>query len=109
MPAQDRNVTGDELPHPFGLDVFDNYVYWTDWSTSNIEGAHKLTGSNRTTIGTGISGLMDVRVFHRQRKTSRSTCDIHNGGCSHLCLLRPSGHSCVCPIGIKIEVRQISK
>ncbi|KAB0798924.1 hypothetical protein PPYR_06804 [Photinus pyralis] len=90
------------LPHPFGLDVFGNYVYWTDWITSNIEAATKLTGSNRTILGSGINELMDVRVFHRSRKIIKTACSNNNGGCTHLCLLKPVGYSCACPIGITL-------
>jgi hypothetical protein len=54
----------------------------------------------------GISGLMDVRVFHRGRQAVPSMCQAMNGGCSHLCLLAPlpKGHTCACPIGIKLLV-----
>ncbi|KAF5269791.1 hypothetical protein FQA39_LY08572 [Lamprigera yunnana] len=91
------------LPHPFGLDVFGNYVYWTDWITSNIEAANKITAANRTVLGSGINGLMDVRVFHRSRKMVKTGCNSNNGGCTHLCLLKPAGYSCACPIGIKLS------
>lgn len=97
-------IDATALPHPFGLDVFGNYVYWTDWTTSNIEAANKLTAANRTILGSSINGLMDVRVFHRNRKDIKTSCSANNGGCSHLCLLKPRGHSCACPVGIKLAV-----
>lgn len=96
---------GTNLPHPFGLDVFGDYVYWTDWETSSIQSANKNTGGERETLGTNITGLMDVRVFHRNRKIVKSPCSEKNGGCSHLCLLKPKGYSCACPIGIKLKVK----
>ncbi|RZC38041.1 low-density lipoprotein receptor-related protein 4, partial [Asbolus verrucosus] len=97
-------IEGPELPHPFGLDVFGNYIYWTDWQTLNIERANKLTGLNRTILASGITGLMDVRVFHRNRKIIKTACSNKNGGCTHLCLLRPkNNHTCACPTGIKLE------
>ena len=30
-------------------------------------------------------------------------CGSRNGGCSHLCLPRPSGFSCACPTGIQLK------
>ncbi|CAH0560459.1 unnamed protein product [Brassicogethes aeneus] len=95
-------LQGPDIPHPFGLDVFGNNIYWSDWQTLNIERANKLTGVNRTVLSSQMNGLMDVRVFHRNRKTIRTPCHTDNGGCSHLCLLRPKGHACVCPTGIKL-------
>lgn len=99
------NLDGPELPHPFGLDVFGNYIYWTDWQTLNIERADKITGLNRTVLVSGITDLMDVRVFHRNRTVIRTSCGKNNGGCTHLCLLRPkNNHACACPTGIKLGV-----
>lgn len=95
-------LEGSSLPHPFGLDVFGDNVYWTDWETLKIERANKFTGQNRKVISTGITDLMDVRAFHRNRKYSTTSCHINNGGCSDLCLLKPKGHSCACPIGIAL-------
>lgn len=95
---------GSDLPHPFGLDVFDNKIFWSDWQSSNIESANKITGTNRTIITSGISGLMDVRIFHRNRPKIKHQCSNKNGGCTHLCLLKPKGHTCACPIGIKLGV-----
>ena len=30
-------------------------------------------------------------------------CGTNNGGCSHLCLPNPTGYSCACPTGIKLQ------
>ncbi|CAB3366747.1 Hypothetical predicted protein [Cloeon dipterum] len=99
-----RNLIGSALPYPFGLAVYKESVYWTDWDTTSIHKADKTSGKNMTVLKSGITGLMDVQVFHRDRKLSRSDCHFKNGGCSHLCLLAPSPKkfSCACPIGIKI-------
>ncbi|KAI8440067.1 hypothetical protein MSG28_001491 [Choristoneura fumiferana] len=95
-------IGGQQLPHPFGLDLYGDEVFWTDWDTQSIQAANKETGNNRRTLGAGVAGLMDVRVFHKERITELSQCAKQNGGCSHLCLLKPKGHSCACPIGIKL-------
>ena len=29
-------------------------------------------------------------------------CSLDNGGCSHLCLKRPSGYVCACPFGMEL-------
>ncbi|XP_056643570.1 low-density lipoprotein receptor-related protein 4 isoform X1 [Diorhabda sublineata] len=95
-------LDGNNVPHPFGLDVYGDHIYWTDWETQNIERANKFTGKNRTVLSNSMNDLMDVRVFHRNRKNLKTSCGVNNGGCSHLCFLRPKGHSCGCPIGIKL-------
>uniref|UniRef100_A0A8C5XKP8 Low-density lipoprotein receptor-related protein 4 n=1 Tax=Microcebus murinus TaxID=30608 RepID=A0A8C5XKP8_MICMU len=35
--------------------------------------------------------------------TGFNKCGSRNGGCSHLCLPRPSGFSCACPTGIQLK------
>ena len=96
--------TEHDMPHPFSLDVYGDFIYWTDWDTSSIHSANKLTGLNRTILGEGLTNLMDVRVFHRSRKIIKTPCNTNNGGCTHLCLLKPKGHACACPTGIKLAV-----
>ncbi|XP_049859513.1 low-density lipoprotein receptor-related protein 4 [Schistocerca gregaria] len=99
-----RVLINTDIPHPFGLAVHENKIYWTDWETASIHMADQLTGQNRSVVRSGITGLMDVRVFHRSRQTVQSSCRVRNGGCSHLCLLAPAPRrfSCACPIGIKL-------
>ncbi|XP_038213650.1 low-density lipoprotein receptor-related protein 4 [Zerene cesonia] len=95
-------IGGQHLTHPFGLDLYGDEVFWTDWDTNSIQAANKFTGKNRRTLDAGVEGLMDVRVFHRDRKGGVNRCGRNNGGCSHLCLLKPRGRSCACPTGIKM-------
>ncbi|XP_048480934.1 low-density lipoprotein receptor-related protein 4 [Plutella xylostella] len=96
-------LIGEHLPHPFGLDLYGDEVFWTDWETQSIQAANKYSGKSRRTLGAGVAGLMDVRVFHKERMGGVNRCGRNNGGCSHLCLLKPGGKSCACPIGIKIN------
>lgn len=95
------------LAHPFGIDVFSNKVYWTDWDTQTIDVADKSTGKARRSLLNNTSDLMDVRVFHRERRTIPNPCSTNNGGCSHMCLLNPKGYSCACPIGIRSKNNRV--
>ena len=46
---------------------------------------------------------MDIKVFEPMRqKAGPSACSVNNGGCSHLCLSAPVGHTCSCATGIKL-------
>ncbi|KAL0269017.1 UNVERIFIED_CONTAM: hypothetical protein PYX00_010764 [Menopon gallinae] len=97
-------IADTKLLHPFGLAVYEKKIYWSDWETNSIHTADKATGGNSTILRDGVTGLMDVRVFHRDHPVVASMCLIKNGGCSHLCLLAPApkGYSCACPTGIKL-------
>ena len=67
-----------DLPHPFGLTVFEQYVYWTDWDTGNIERAHKVDGSSRRTVASGLDSLMDLHMFHRDRPDGKQYRTVNN-------------------------------
>ncbi|KAM7292782.1 low-density lipoprotein receptor-related protein 4 [Ixodes scapularis] len=90
-----------ELPHPFGLTIFEGRVYWTDWDKKAIQSADSMTGENRRSIIAGLDGLMNIHVFHRSRPLVPNPCASNNGGCSHLCLIapKPKKSVCACPTG----------
>ncbi|XP_060531905.1 low-density lipoprotein receptor-related protein 4-like [Cylas formicarius] len=95
-------LEGSTIPYPFGLDVFGDDMFWTDWESKTIEKADKVTGGNRTVLVRNLNDLMGITVFHRSRKSVRTPCTVNNGGCSHLCLLKSKGYTCACPTGIKL-------
>uniref|UniRef100_A0AAQ4RSN1 EGF-like domain-containing protein n=1 Tax=Gasterosteus aculeatus aculeatus TaxID=481459 RepID=A0AAQ4RSN1_GASAC len=104
--GSDRRVLiGSQLPHPFGLTVHEDKLYWTDWQSKSIQSADKLTGLGRRTLAENLENLMDIHMFHRHRQTVRNPCALNNGGCSHLCLLAPApkASSCACPTGINLQ------
>lgn len=96
-----RIIIQDAMLHPFGLDIYGSQVYWTDWDTQSIDVADKLSGRTRRTVLSNTSDLMDIRIFHRDRKHIPNPCSSGNGGCSHMCLLNPIGYSCACPVGVR--------
>ena len=61
-------VLSQDLLHPFGLTLFDNEMYWTDWQTKDIQYANKLTGADRGVLRKNLENLMDIHMFHRFRQ-----------------------------------------
>lgn len=98
-----REVIVRDLPQPYGLTLYGNYVYWADWKTGTIERANKTRGENRTRIQSQLDFIMDILVFHSSRQSGKNGCSHNNGGCSHLCLAVPHlhngthNHTCACP------------
>jgi hypothetical protein len=41
-----RTILSDVPKHPFGIAVFEDKLYWSDWDTMNIESCNKFTGKN---------------------------------------------------------------
>uniref|UniRef100_A0A672PIR8 Low-density lipoprotein receptor-related protein 4-like n=1 Tax=Sinocyclocheilus grahami TaxID=75366 RepID=A0A672PIR8_SINGR len=98
-------LIGSQLPHPFGLTLHEDRIYWTDWQSKSIQSADKLTGLDRSTLAENLENLMDIHMFHHHRTTVQTPCSVNNGGCSHLCLLAPApkASSCACPTGINLQ------
>ncbi|KAL4613478.1 low-density lipoprotein receptor-related protein 5-like isoform X1 [Arapaima gigas] len=96
MLGQQREVVADDLPHPFGLTQYRDYIYWTDWNLRSIERADKRSGLNRTLIQGQLDYVMDILVFHASRQGGSNECSQGNGQCAHLCLATPEGSRCRC-------------
>lgn len=99
--------------HPFGLALYRDKVYWTDWDTKKIHSANRHTGEDRTVVRSEMKVLMDVQVFHRDYSDTGNSCTRNNGNCSHLCLTSDVNnndappnrrHRCACPTGLKLLV-----
>ncbi|XP_078701573.1 prolow-density lipoprotein receptor-related protein 1-like isoform X3 [Branchiostoma floridae x Branchiostoma belcheri] len=92
-------ISESGIPHIFGLSLFEDYIFWTDWETKGVHKAHKYTGANATQLVTSVHRPMDIHIYHpyRQRSIPNHPCSINNGGCKNLCLLQPGGkHTCAC-------------
>lgn len=89
-------VIADDLPYPFGLTQYSDYIYWTDWNLHSIERADKTSGQNRTLIQGHLDFVMDILVFHSSRQDGLNDCVHSNGQCGQLCLAIPGGHRCGC-------------
>lgn len=62
-------VTRRGVPHPYSISVYEQSMYWDDWSTQSIQKANKRDGSARQTIKSNVRGLMDLKVFHQDVQT----------------------------------------
>ncbi|XP_055796432.1 low-density lipoprotein receptor-related protein 5-like isoform X1 [Salvelinus fontinalis] len=96
MQGLQREIVADDLPHPFGLTQYRDYIYWTDWNLRSIERADKRSGLNRTMVQGHLEYVMDILVFHSSRQDGANDCSQNNGNCAHLCLASPAGSQCRC-------------
>ena len=104
--GSDRKVIIDEyVPHPFGLTILGEYIYWTDWQESVIERANKITGKDRVILVSHLENrLMSLKASQTALKSADANgCAFENGGCSHLCLFTPEGAKCACPNGFELS------
>ncbi|KAK6619502.1 hypothetical protein RUM43_012259 [Polyplax serrata] len=83
--------------HPFGLTIFEEHIYWTDWYSKSVERADKTTGRDRISIKSELDSVMEIKAVSGKRQTGWSPCQEKNGYCSHLCLFRRKDYICACP------------
>ena len=98
-------LRGSHLPHIFGITVFEDFIYWTDWEYKSVEKANRRTGGGRRNVTNTIHQPMGIQVFHplrqpvHKKKDHRNPCANHGGcGSGTLCLIKPGGrgHVCAC-------------
>lgn len=50
LDGKDRKVIKQGLYHPFGITVFEDNVYWSDWHYKSIYSINKVTGKGFQTL-----------------------------------------------------------
>lgn len=82
--------------HPYGIAVFEDSLYWSDWDSKSIQSCDKFTGKNRKTIIRDQT-IYDVHIYH-QAMQSFGVNHCTDAPCSHLCLLNMNNtYTCACP------------
>ena len=62
-----RKIIMDQiLPHPFGLTILGDYLYWTDWQEHTVERAEKISGNDRRVLISHLEGLMSLQASATQ-------------------------------------------
>ncbi|XP_041374759.1 low-density lipoprotein receptor-related protein 2-like [Gigantopelta aegis] len=111
-----QTLSGHSITHPFGIAIYKDYIFYTDWRLESIIRINKR-GGQETRIRSGIGKLMGIRVYDHdlQPASSKNPCVRRNGDCSHFCFPIPVastsnqlGRHCGCPYGMKLSQNQRS-
>nr|BDQ29913.1 very low density lipoprotein receptor c3 [Scyliorhinus torazame] len=115
MTGQDRRTvlsSHELLAHPFGVSIFEDHVFWTDWKYNTIYRADKYTGEDPITLISNLKEAQDIIVYHELvQPTGKDWCNenLKNGGCKYMCLPAPlinsytPKYTCVCPPGMELH------
>uniref|UniRef100_A0A8C7TIE2 EGF-like domain-containing protein n=1 Tax=Oncorhynchus mykiss TaxID=8022 RepID=A0A8C7TIE2_ONCMY len=85
--------------HPFGLAVYGDYIFWTDWVRRAVLRADKYVGGDMKLLRADIpqQPMGIVAVANDTNSCEFSLCRVNNGGCQDLCLLTSDGRvNCTC-------------
>ncbi|KAI6241467.1 EGF-like domain-containing protein [Aphelenchoides fujianensis] len=109
----------NNVPHPFGLTLFDQYLYWTDWTRLAVLRVEKF-GSPTKILWTNKENNvfpMGITAYHplAQPGPQHSECyqqtiinPCANADCQGMCIIGKDssgfgvGYRCACPIGQKL-------
>ncbi|XP_066030106.1 low-density lipoprotein receptor-related protein 6 isoform X2 [Pocillopora verrucosa] len=91
--------------HPFGVTLVPPFLFFTDWNTNReVHKLDALTGEVFRSYSINGGKPMGVVVYDGSRQPSASSpCSVNNGGCSHFCVPKASGHECICPTGLAVK------
>jgi len=64
--------------HPFSLDIFQDFVYWSDWERNAILRINKTGGGGDELIVSGLNKPMGVKILHRREETLGKEIQITN-------------------------------
>ena len=64
----------EELAHPFGLDVYNGYAYWSDWHDLAIYRVNVSENSskNKERLLSNVGGLMEIRAYRSGLVSSKN-------------------------------------
>uniref|UniRef100_A0A6Q2Z9A5 Low-density lipoprotein receptor-related protein 2 n=1 Tax=Esox lucius TaxID=8010 RepID=A0A6Q2Z9A5_ESOLU len=99
LTGENRQVILSGLQYPYSMTVFQQDIYWTDWTARSVYRAGKDDGSGFTVLAQELQYKPnDVHVYASSKQEACSSpCQQYNGGCSHVCVPGPSGPECQCP------------
>ncbi|XP_064870487.1 low-density lipoprotein receptor-related protein 1-like, partial [Oncorhynchus nerka] len=92
-------VLKNEPVHPFGLAVYGDYIFWTDWVRRAVLRADKYVGGDMKLLRADIpqQPMGIIAVANDTNSCEFSPCRLNNGGCQDLCILTSEGRvNCTC-------------
>ena len=84
------NIMG-EIIHPFGITVFNGYIYWTDWGKRAILRTD-MNGTNVTQVRSARLSLMGLRIYHKDRQVGKLKLHATNLFCLIFILMESNLH-----------------
>jgi len=110
----DRRVIVDDVHHPFGIAVFEDKVYWSDWHDYRLFSCNKFSGMDLHILVKTPLRMNGISVSKSFLTLPENPCN--ESPCSHLCV--PTGsitsedskglYSCKCPENMHLQSDGIS-
>lgn len=86
-----KEVIKEVAANPFSLSIFENRLYWSDWSGSDIRTCDKTSG-NGTKVLMRADNIYGIHIYHPSiyaKSVVKDDNPCWSKRCSHMCLLAP--------------------
>ncbi|XP_043931281.1 low-density lipoprotein receptor-related protein 2 [Protopterus annectens] len=101
---------GSLIPHPFGITLFENNVYYTDWTKLAVMKANRFSERNPQVLFQVTLRPYGVTLYHGVKQPYvTNPCQNNNGGCEQICVLSHRtdnnglGYRCKCRLGFDLQ------
>ncbi|RVE50796.1 hypothetical protein evm_004545 [Chilo suppressalis] len=102
---QTYSLFEEPFHHPYSIAIFENTIFWSDWTSNTIQTADKLhgTGQKRNVLVSLNKPIFGMHIYHPViYNPIHNPCENHT--CSHMCLTSTNATGvCACPDGMELK------